>query len=96
MVTEVSLLNLGGFRFLRFCIIHMSILATHMFVDMYMMGDVLLYVVNICFSYWLMSKAVSANGQAGFSHVGYRNIVGGVPEMQLPTRHRRSNKRMPY
>ncbi|ERE65704.1 myelin proteolipid protein, partial [Cricetulus griseus] len=36
-------------------------------------GDVLLYAVNIYFSYWLMNKAVSANEQAGFSQVTNAN-----------------------
>lgn len=39
------------------------------------MWDVLLYAMNMYFYYWLMNKAVSANGQAGFSQAGYLNKV---------------------
>lgn len=34
------------------------------------MEDVLPYAVSICFSYWLMNKAVSASGPAGCSRAG--------------------------
>lgn len=34
------------------------------------MGDVLLHAVNICSSYWLVNKAVWANGQEGCSQAG--------------------------